>query len=212
MTRASDSSVTMDELVQAVLALPRDGRRKLVAFVGAPASGKSTITEALAEALRSAGRAAQVVPMDGFHLDNRLLDQRGLRSRKGAPETFDAEGFAAMVARLKTGAEVVYPLFDRSLDKAIAGAGLIQADTDIAILEGNYLLFDAPVWRDLSAQWDVSVWLDTPLDVLRARLVQRWLDHDHTQEQAEARADGNDMANAARIAQHRLPADFVLAN
>lgn len=208
----ANQHVTLDQLAEKILAIPDDGARKLVAFVGAPASGKSTVTEALATALRDHGRAAQVVPMDGFHLDNAILDQRGLRSRKGAPETFDVEGFSAMVARLKAGGEVVYPLFDRSLDKAIAGAGLIGADTDIAILEGNYLLFDAPVWRELSAQWDVSVWLDTPLDVLRARLVQRWLDHDHTLEEAEARADGNDMANAARVAGHRLPADFVMAN
>jgi fructokinase len=208
----ANQHVTLDQLAEKILAIPDDGARKLVAFVGAPASGKSTVTEALATALRDHGRAAQVVPMDGFHLDNAILDQRGLRSRKGAPETFDVDGFSAMVARLKAGGDVVYPLFDRSLDKAIAGAGLIGADTDIAILEGNYLLFDAPVWRELSAQWDVSVWLDTPLDVLRARLVQRWLDHDHTLEEAEARADGNDMANAARVAAHRLPADFVMAN
>ena len=208
----ANQHVTLDQLAEKILAIPDDGARKLVAFVGAPASGKSTVTEALATALRDHGRAAQVVTMDGFHLDNAIMDERGLRSGKGAPETFDVDGFSAMVARLKAGGDVVYPLFDRSLDKAIAGAGLIGADTDIAILEGNYLLFDAPVWRELSAQWDVSVWLDTPLDVLRARLVQRWLDHDHTLEEAEARADGNDMANAARVAAHRLPADFVMAN
>lgn len=212
MDTHANQHVTLDQLAEKILALPDGGARKLVAFVGAPASGKSTVTEALAAALRDHGRAAQVVPMDGFHLDNAILDQRGLRSRKGAPETFDVDGFSAMVARLKAGGDVVYPLFDRSLDKAIAGAELIGADTYIAILEGNYLLFDAPVWRELAAQWDVSVWLDTPLDVLRARLVQRWLDHDHTLEEAEARADGNGMANAARIAAHRLPADFVMAN
>lgn len=147
--------------------------------------------------------------MDGFHLDNRLLDARGLRSRKGAPETFDVAGFVALVKRLRAGGDVVYPIFDRSRDIAIAGAAVIEANCTLAIIEGNYLLFNEDPWRELASLWDLSVWLEVPEAMLRQRCVQRWLDHDHTPEAALARAEGNDLANARRIAAARLPADVT---
>ena len=151
-----------------------------------------------------------MIPMDGFHLDNRLLDARGLRHRKGAPETFDAEGFIALMCRVKDGGEVVYPLFDRTRDLAVAGAAAIGADCDLAIIEGNYLLFDEAPWEALAPLWDISIWYDVPEAILLERCVQRWLDHGHTPEDARARAEGNDMANARRIADARLPADVTL--
>jgi len=197
-------------LVRAILELPpRDGRH-LVAVAGAPASGKSELARALTEAVNRAGRTARTIPMDGFHLDNRILDARGLRHCKGAPETFDAAGFVALVHRLMRRAEVVYPLFDRGRDLAVAGAAVIEPDCDLAIVEGNYLLFDADPWCDLAPLWDLSIWLEVPEPVLLERCIRRWLDHDHTPEAARARAEGNDMANARRIASARLPADLTL--
>jgi len=200
----------IDDLVRGILALPQGAGRHLVAVAGAPASGKSELARALTAAVNRAGRTARTIPMDGFHLDNRILDARGLRHRKGAPETFDAEGFIALVHRLKSGAEVVYPLFDRARDLAVAGAAVIGPDCDLAIIEGNYLLFDADPWRALAPLWDISVWLETPETVLLDRCIRRWLDHDHSPDSARARAEGNDMVNARRIAAARLPADLTL--
>ena len=167
---------------------------------------------ALTEALNRAGRAARTIPLDGFHLDNRLLDDRGLRGRKGAPETFDAEGFIALMHRLKGGGDIVYPLFDRERDIAIAGAAVIEADCDLAIIEGNYLLLNEDPWRSLCPLWDLSIWLETPETVLRERCIQRWLDHDHTPDAARARAEGNDLVNARRISSSRLTADVTLGD
>ena len=204
------SAKTIDSLTQKIIALPRHAGRQLVAVAGAPASGKSTLAEELGQALAAAGRSVAVVPMDGFHLDNRILDDRGLRARKGAPETFDASGFVAMINRLKSDPEVIYPVFDRTRDIAIAGAARIDPDCDLAVIEGNYLLFDEAPWSKLAALWDLSIRVDVPEDILFDRLVQRWLDHDHTLEQARARADGNDLANARRIAASALPADILV--
>jgi pantothenate kinase len=103
------------------------GGRKLVAVAGPPASGKSTFAALLCDTLKREGMLAQTVPMDGFHLDNRLLDARGLRARKGAPETFDIQGFVALVQRLKQGGDVVYPVFDRDRDLAVAGADMVTS-------------------------------------------------------------------------------------
>ena len=168
----------------------------MVALAGPPASGKSTLAAALAAHLTSEGHAARVVPMDGFHLDNAVLDARGLRARKGAPETFDAAGFVRLIQAVATEDEVAFPTFDRTRDIAIAGAEVITAQDHTLVVEGNYLLLNSAPWDQLAALWDYTALLDVPLPRLRARLVQRWLDHGHTQQEAETRADANDMANA----------------
>ncbi len=201
----------LDDLARRIVELPKDEERRLVAVAGAPASGKSVLAAALCDAVNRSGRTARAIPMDGFHLDNRLLDERGLRSRKGAPETFDAAGFIALVHRLKSGEEVVYPLFDRSRDLAVAGAAVIEAECDVAIVEGNYLLFDEEPWRELAPLWDLSVWFDVPESELLQRCVKRWIDHNHTPKAALARAEGNDMANARRIMRAQLPTDVTIS-
>src|SRR5690606_2471025 len=80
-------------------ALLAPGERRLLGLVGAPGAGKSTLAQALADAL---GPRAQVVPMDGFHLANAELARLGRAERKGAPDTFDAAGYAALLRRLRT--------------------------------------------------------------------------------------------------------------
>ena len=199
------------DLLERVLALDPGGRRRcLVAIAGTPAGGKSTLAAALTEALIARGVAAANVPMDGFHLDNGLLDQKGLRPRKGAPETFDGAGFVALMRRLLTEDDVVYPVFDRAQDQAIAGAGRVPAECRTVIVEGNYLLFDEAPWRALTDLWDLSVWVETSEETVIARCVQRWLDHGHGPDAARARAESNDLPNARRIMRARLAADVTV--
>ncbi len=197
-------------LLDPVLAAPRAGRRRLVALAGPPASGKSTLSGLLADQMVAAGCNTQVVPMDGFHLDNRILKARGLLARKGAPETFDVDGLLRLVAALHDADTVYFPIFDRDRDLAIAGAGEVTEDCDTIIVEGNYLMFDAPGWRALNDWWDLSVRLDVPLAILEQRLVDRWLAHGLTPDQAHARAADNDLRNAARVAAASLAADIVI--
>ncbi|MEP5193701.1 MAG: nucleoside/nucleotide kinase family protein, partial [Roseobacter sp.] len=181
-------------------------KRRIVALAGPPASGKSTLAERLAEILP----AASVVPMDGFHLDNRILSERNLRARKGAPDTFDVAGFYHLLDRLRNEEEVFYPLFDRKRDCAVAGAGRIDKTTQTIVAEGNYLLLDTNEWRRLHSFWDVSLYLDVPETTLRTRLMQRWLDHGFSQQDAETKVDTNDMPNAKMTAQKRINPDMIL--
>ncbi len=197
----------VDRLIRRVGAVRPKARRRLIAIAGAPASGKTTLAAELAEAL---GARAILVPMDGFHLDNRILDARGLRPRKGAPQTFDGAGFVHMIRRLASEDEVVIPVFDRARDVAIAGASVVGPETETAVVEGNYLLLDEEPWRALRPLWDLSVYLKVPEDTLRARLIQRWLDHGLNPQAAEARATSNDLPNALHIARHSSEADIVL--
>ena len=196
-------------LAAQVLQAPRSGRRRLVALAGPPASGKSTLADHLAKALCEEGCQTHVVPMDGFHLDNTLLMQRGLVDRKGAPQTFDIHGLLALVARLHNEKEIVFPQFDRTRDIAIAGASAIDPSCDTVIVEGNYLLYDAPGWRDLSLHWDLSITLNVDTDTLRARLIERWVGQGLSTDEATARAEKNDLPNATLVARHKLKADFA---
>ena len=183
--------------------------RALVALAGAPGSGKSTLSAALAQAL---GEGAAVMPMDGYHLDNAILDARGDRPRKGAPWTFDVAGLARDLARLRADdGPVLVPVFDRALDLSRAAAREIGPKVRIVIVEGNYLLLDQAPWDGLAPFWDVTLALDVPEDVLRSRLIARWLEHGHDPAAAEARALANDLPNAQTVARHSRPAERVLS-
>lgn len=206
--KAPDVSLTVREIAHQLSAVPKNGRR-LIALAGPPAAGKSTVSEALVAEL---GQDAALVPMDGFHYSNATLDARGLRARKGAPETFDLAGFKALLHRLKTEEEVAVPTFDRKLDASIGSSRLVEACHKTLVIEGNYLLLDEPGWRDLTHFWDFTVFLDVPVETLKARLIQRWLDHGFDQEKAEEKALSNDIPNALRVVENNLRADFVFAS
>lgn len=196
----------LDQLTRHIADQPTKARRKLVALAGPPASGKSTLAESLCNRLSG----SCVVPMDGFHLNNDILRASGLLAGKGSPATFDAEGFVHLMTRLTTEDEVCFPLFDRASDRVTPNAGTVDIATNTVIVEGNYLLLDQPIWRDLSEFWDVSIQLSVPLPVLRARLVQRWIDHGFSPEDAVRKTEGNDLPNAARVLANALPAQIVL--
>jgi fructokinase len=206
---SSDRHV-VESLAERISALPSAPLRLRIAVAGPPGAGKSTIAAALVERLNRDDAIAALVPMDGFHLDNSVLSDRGLLARKGAPETFDAHGFVRMIERLGTESEVVIPTFDRERDIAIAGAAVVKPEHRIVVVEGNYLCLDSAPWSELRGFWDLSVFLNTPLDVLEARLVDRWLTYGLPLAAAETRARGNDLANAAVILSHGANADVIV--
>ena len=181
--------------------------RFITALAGPPGAGKSTLAAALATAL---GAGARVVPMDGFHYDDAVLNARGHRARKGAPHTFDAQGFLHLMARLRAGGEVAIPVFDRSMELARAAADVVTDADRFLVVEGNYLLLDADPWRDLAPFFDLTVFLDLSEAELERRLILRWLEHGRTPEEARARAMSNDIPNARLVIRGSRPADIVI--
>ena len=183
----------------------------MVAIAGAPGSGKSTLAEALSMALQALGETAAVVPMDGFHFDDNVLEARGQRARKGAPFTFDAAGFAALLKRVRAReAEVAIPVFDRSLELSRNAAAVVEAQTRFILVEGNYLLLDRPPWSDLRSLFDLSIFLDVPLDELERRLVQRWLGHGFDLDYATNWIASNDLPNVREVIAYSRGADLML--
>ena len=205
-----DITAHVNALAERVHALRPTHQRILIAIAGAPGSGKSTLAAELARRMNAQKIQSEVVPMDGFHLDNAILDARGKRARKGAPETFDAHGFVHLIKRLQDKVEVIAPLFDRTRDLAIAGAMVVPATCDLVIVEGNYLLFDEPPWDQLAPLWTLSAQLAVPLPELRARLIQRWLSLGLSRAAATRRAESNDIPNAQRVIDRALPANLIL--
>ena len=198
----------LDQLSSEIEKLAIGGKRALIAIAGAPGSGKSTFAEHLSGYL---GKKASVIPMDGFHLDNSVLEARGLLSVKGAPQTFDFAGFAGLVSGIKEGKIQKFPVFDRALDRVIPEGGQLSEKASILLFEGDYLLCDLPGWAVLTDMWDAVIWLDVPMDILRVRLIQRWRDHGLSDREAIKRAEENDLKNAEQVLAHALPARWVIS-
>ncbi|PIB25225.1 nucleoside/nucleotide kinase family protein [Amylibacter kogurei] len=198
----------INNLVSVIRDVPFRTCRRLIAVSGPPASGKSTYAGVLAAQTKN----AVVVPMDGFHLENEILKQRGLLERKGAPETFDVDGFVHLIKRLSTDDEIYFPLFDRERDCAVAGAGYVGADCETVIVEGNYLMLDEPKWRDLAMLWDYSITLEVPHTMLRARLLDRWSRYGFDSAEAIAKTDGNDLPNVNRVLRNHIASDMNIKN
>lgn len=202
---------TAEEIAARILEGAHGLRRIIIALAGPPGAGKSTLSERLLAVL-PVGEAA-LVPMDGFHFDNAVLDVMGLRNRKGAPETFDCDGLAAMLRRIRSGRQpVAVPVFDREADLARAGAAIIPADTRIVLVEGNYLLLDRSPWSELMPLFDLTIFIDVPMAELERRLLARWRDLGRSEEEASAWVDGNDLPNARLVIESSRAADILWRN
>ncbi|MBW6422010.1 nucleoside triphosphate hydrolase [Rhizobium sp. XQZ8] len=203
--------MTLDEITSTVIDRAADKRRFIVAIAGPPGAGKSTLADALHETLLARGETAEVLPMDGFHMDNGILEARGLLRRKGAPETFDVRGFADVLRAVRQGdEEVLVPVFDRSREIAIASARPVSPETHIVLAEGNYLLIDQAPWSRLFEMFDLTIFVGPEEDVLRERLLARWI-HFGLDEAAIAwKLDGNDLPNGRFIIANSRKADIRL--
>jgi pantothenate kinase len=196
-------------LVDRARRLVQPGRRRLLGLTGAPAAGKSTVAAAVVAAL---GDAAVLVPMDGFHLAEAELHRLGRHERKGAPDTFDAAGYASLLGRLRAaGPGTVYaPRFQREIEESIAGAIPVGPAVPLVVTEGNYLLVESGAWAAVRELLDEVWYLEIDEAVRLARLTERHIAHGRPPEVAAARACGTDQRNAELIATTRGRADVIV--
>jgi pantothenate kinase len=198
-----------DELFAAANRLAAGPHRRILGITGAPGAGKSTLAAKLVAAL--AGRAV-MVGMDGFHFANTELARLGRAERKGAPDTFDAAGYVALLRRLRAaGPDVVYaPEFRREIEEPIGSAVPVPASVPLVITEGNYLLLDTPPWGEVRPLLDEVWYLRPPEDERLRRLVARHRAYGRGPAAANERTFGSDQRNADTVAATMARADLVI--
>lgn len=198
--------MTPDDLADLIRERAKDHEgRFLVAIAGPPASGKSTMTKAIARAL---GPTSAFVPMDGFHFDDAVLTARGHQSRKGAPHTFDTAGLNHTLSRIRAGEEVAIPIFDRTLELSRAGADVVGNEHKIILVEGNYLLLNRAPWTNLRPLFDLTILINAPESLLVDRLTRRW--KTYCREDGQDWILSNDLPNIQTVLAESTEADVVI--
>jgi pantothenate kinase len=204
------ADVPFRQLLDRARALADRPGRAILGITGPPAAGKSTLAQRLREEL---GAAAAYVPLDGFHLAHQLLVENGMVERKGAPDTFDAAGYVALLRRLRDPAEgaVYAPRFDRDIEDSIANAILIPPDVPLVITEGNYLLLRSGPWAQVADLLDEVWYIDVAEDTRLRRLIGRHMEFGRDSAEARDRATGSDQRNAVLIEAGRDYASLVVS-
>ena len=184
--------------------LAEQGERRILGIAGPPGGGKSTVSRAVVAEL---GEQARLVPMDGFHLAQAELVRLGRRDRMGAPDTFDAAGYASLLTRLRSAEPIVYaPEFRREIEEPIAGAIAIPRSTPLIVTEGNYLL----LWEQVPPLLDETWYVEIDEDLRLQRLIQRHIQFGKTPEYARAWVLRSDERNAALVATTAAAADVLV--
>ncbi|MGW5671276.1 nucleoside/nucleotide kinase family protein [Micromonospora sp. NPDC003776] len=201
--------LSLDALVARARALADAGPRQLLGIAGAPGAGKSTLAERV---VAEVGPLARLVPMDGFHLAQSELVRLGREGRKGAPDTFDVNGFVSMLRRLRRlePTSVWAPVFRRDLEEPVAAAIEVPPEVRLVVTEGNYLLLRDDPWEEVRTLLHEVWFLDLDAELRVRRLTARHEAYGKTPEQARAWALGSDEANAVRVAGTAEHADLVV--
>ena len=196
------------------------GGRILVMLAAPPGAGKTTLLSFLERISRAHEELTdvQAIGMDGFHRRQEYLvshcatrdgKEIPMVDIKGAPVTFDLERLTESVGRAAAGENCGWPVYDRLLHNPVEDA--LRVDSDIVLLEGNYLLLDEEGWRDLSGFADYTVSIRAEEEMLRARLIDRKMKTGADRDRAERFVDFSDMPNVRLCLEKSKPADLQLA-
>jgi pantothenate kinase len=191
---------SLEELLAKVNALlDSSSGRVIIGVVGKPGAGKSTITDYIMKNIKI---QAALVPMDGYHLSNKVLIELGRSERKGAPDTFDAKGFTSLLQRIRNNVDedIYFPVFHREFEESYAAEGVVGARTRLVLTEGNYLLVDDENWDGIRPLLNESWYLAPDDSIRQQRLIARHMKYGKTKEEAEFWSLGSDEVNAQVVA------------
>ena len=201
---------SLEAALERAVWLTRDrNERVIIGLIGKPGAGKTSLSKYLLKHLPKETTA--LVPMDGYHLSNAQLKTLGRADRKGAPDTFDANGYVELLKRIKTNFndEIYFPIFHRDIEESIAAEGVVHPHTTLVLTEGNYLLVESDGWAGVADSLTESWFVDVDNDKRMARLVARHIKYGKSPEEAHAWANGTDQRNAELIETTRMKADVI---
>ena len=202
--------ISNEEAKAIVVERAAESQRTIIGIIGKPGGGKSTLSKYLLKGIDPT--LVSVVPMDGFHLSNKVLKELGRSDRKGAQDTFDVKGFTTLIERIKMDSAypIYYPIFDRSIEESIAAQGVVYPSTRVVIVEGNYLMHDRDGWQEISPLLDQSWYAFLDEDLRISRLISRHIAFGKDPESAKAWAKGSDQVNAELIELGVGRCDFLI--
>mgnify|MGYP000654233051 FL=1 len=202
--------ISNEEAKAIVVERAAESQRTIIGIIGKPGGGKSTLSKYLLKGIDPT--LVSVVPMDGFHLSNKVLKELGRSDRKGAQDTFDVKGFTTLIERIKLDSAdpIYYPIFDRSIEESIASQGVVYPSTRVVIVEGNYLMHDKDGWQEISPLLDQSWYAFLDEDLRISRLISRHIAFGKDPESAKAWAKGSDQVNAELIELGVGRCDFLI--
>jgi pantothenate kinase len=202
--------ISNEEAKAIVVECANASKRTIIGIIGKPGGGKSTLSKYLLKGMDP--KLVSVVPMDGFHLSNKVLKELGRSDRKGAQDTFDVQGFTTLIERIKMDSAdpIYYPIFDRSIEESIAAQGVVYPSTRVVIVEGNYLMHDKDGWQEISPLLDQSWYAFLDEDIRISRLISRHIAFGKDPESAKAWAKGSDQVNAELIEIGVERCDFLI--
>lgn len=202
--------ITKEEAKEMISAAVNGSMRTIIGIIGKPGGGKSTLSKFLSKGFDPL--LVSVLPMDGFHMSNKVLKSLGRSERKGAPNTFDVQGFTNLLGRIvhDHNNPIYYPIFDRSIEESIAAQGVVLPSTRVVIVEGNYLMHDEDGWQDVAPFLRQCWYAYLDDDVRISRLISRHIAFGKDPESAKAWAKGTDQFNADLIEVGVARCDFLV--
>ena len=179
--------------------LDGESPRTLIGIVGKPGAGKSTVVEEISKKFDS--KMVSIIPMDGFHLSNEELISLGRRDRKGAPDTFDVEGFVLLIKKVRVDHNIdhKFPIFHREIEASIVDEGMVPKESKVVVIEGNYLFSEDHNWDGIHPMLDHTWFIDIDDEIRIERLIARHIRYGKTPAEAENWSRGSDEANARFI-------------
>jgi pantothenate kinase len=202
---------SLDQVIERINAFNASANKRIIiGIVGKPGAGKSTLTEHILNNLPKG--VATIVPMDGYHLSNSQLARLGLADRKGAPNTFDSEGYVNLLRRLRNDIDkdVYFPVFHREIEESYAADGVVLAKTKIVLTEGNYLLLNEMGWQGVAGELDEIWYVNIDDDLRLDRLTKRHQKFGKDADAAHAWARGTDEVNAKIVEATASKADYII--